>query len=113
MQILLKKEFLVMAKIDKQNRLVVPQSLMEISHTNFTKDVRLFFCGNELFLDNPSPKNSMRNCLGEVSIDEHNRFFVPKLAREVLNLKSGDNIMFYVLNDRVTFKKLFFIPENR
>ena len=102
-----------MAKMDKQNRLVVPKNLMGISHTDFTKDVRLFFCGKELFLDNPSPQNSRRNCLGEIILDEHNRFFVPKLARELLNLKSGDNISFYVRNDRVTFQKVLFIPENR
>lgn len=102
-----------MAKIDTQNRLVIPKGLMEISHTDFSKDVRLFFCGKELFLDNPSSKNSRRNCLGEVLIDEHNRFFVPKLARELLNLKAGDNISFYVRNDRITFKKVLFIPENR
>lgn len=102
-----------MAKIDKQNRLVVPHNLMEISHTDFSKDVRLFVCGKELFLDNPYSKNSRHHCLGEIRLDEHNRFFVPKLAREVLNLKSGDNISFYVQNDRVTFKKVFFIPENK
>lgn len=102
-----------MAKVDKQNRLVVPQSLIQISRTDFSKDVRLFICGKELFLDNPSPQNSRRNCLGEVSIDEHSRFFVSKLARELLNLKPGDNISFYVRNDRVTFKKVLFIPENR
>lgn len=102
-----------MAKIDKQNRLVVPQSLTQISHTDFSKDVRLFFCGKELFLDNPSAKNSRRNCLGEVFLDEHNRFFIPKLARELLNLKPGDSISFYVRNNRVTFKKILFIPENR
>ncbi len=102
-----------MAKLDKQNRLVVPQELIKISHTDFSKDVRLFFCGKELFLDNPSLKNSRRNCLGEIALDEHSRFFVPKLARELLNLKPGDNISFYVRNDRITFKKVFFIPENR
>ena len=102
-----------MAKIDKQNRLIVPESLIKIVHTDFTNDVRVFISGKELFLDNPSPKNSRRNCLGEVYLDEHNRFFVPKLAREILNLKPGDNISFYVRNDRVTFKKILFIPENR
>jgi len=102
-----------MAKIDKQNRLIVPESLIKIVHTDFKNDVRLFICGKELFLDNPSHQNSRRNCLGEILLDEHSRFFVPKLARELLNLNPGDNISFYVRNDRVTFKKVFFIPENR
>lgn len=102
-----------MAKLDKQNRLIVPKELIEISDTDFTEDVRLFFRGKELFLDNPSRKNSRHNCLGEINLDEHRRFFVPKLARELLNLKPGDNISFYVQCDKVTFKKVFFIPENR
>ncbi len=102
-----------MAKIDNQNRLVVPKDLIKISHTDFSNELRLFVCGKELFIDNPSSQNSKRYCLGEVHLDDHNRFFVPKLARELLNLKSGDNISFYVQNNRVTFKKVFYIPENR
>ncbi|MBQ8043470.1 MAG: hypothetical protein IJ272_04900 [Clostridia bacterium] len=102
-----------MAKLDKQNRLIVPKSLIEISDTDFNEDVRLFFRGKELFLDNPSNKNSRHNCLGEIQLDKHNRFFVPKLARELLNLKPGDNISFYIQNGNVTFKKIFFVPENR
>lgn len=102
-----------MAKLDKQNRLIIPKALIEISDTDFTGDVRLFIRGKELFLDNPSKKNSRHNCLGEIQLDEHNRFFVPKLARELLNLKPNDNVSFYVQYGKVTFKKVFFIPENR
>ena len=102
-----------MAKLDTQNRLTLPQALVEISDTDFNSDVRLFFRGKELFLDNPSPSNSKKNCLGEIHLDEHHRFFVPKLAREVFNLKPGDNINFYVLNGKITFRKFFFIPEIR
>lgn len=102
-----------MAKLDKQNRLIVPKGLIEISDTDFKGNVQLFFKGKEFFLDNPSKKNSRHNCLGEIQLDEHNRFFVPKLAREVLNLKPGDNIISYVQYGKVTFKKVFFIPENR
>ena len=102
-----------MAKLDNQNRLTVPKALVEISDTDFNGELKLFFRGKELFLDSPSAKNFQRSCLGEIRLDEHNRFFVPKLAREVLNLKPGDNMSFYVVNGKVTFKKIFFIPENR
>ena len=102
-----------MSKMDKQNRLVVPHRLIKISKTDFSKEVRLFVRGKELFLDNASSRHSSCNCLGQVLLDTHNRFFVPKLAREILNLKSGDNFSFYVQNGSITFKKVFFIPENR
>jgi len=102
-----------MTKLDKQNRLVVPKNLVEISDTDFSGDVRLFLWGRELFLDNPSKWNRKNSCLGEIQIDEHRRFIVPKLAREILNLKPNDNISFYVQYGKVTFKKVFFIPENR
>ena len=102
-----------MAKLANQDRLTIPTNLIEISDTDFSGDVRLFYKGKQLFLDNPSKKNSLRNCLGEIHLDEQRRFFLPKLAREVFNIKSGDNITFYVLDGKVTFKKFFFIPENR
>lgn len=102
-----------MAKLDSQNRLTIPKDLVEISDTDFNGTLLLFAKGKELFLDNSSQKNFKCHCLGEIHLDEHRRFFLPKLAREIFNLKPGDNINFYVLEGKVTFKKFFFIPEIR
>ena len=102
-----------MPKLDSQNRLNIPNQLMEIAETDFSSEIRIYATGKEMYLDNPSKKTSPKKCFGQVNVDQKGRFIVPKLLREIFNLKPGDNFALYVLNGRITFKKIVFIPENR
>lgn len=102
-----------MAKLDKQNRLHIPKNLLEITTTDFSKEVRVYFRVKEIFLDNPSTKNRRECCLGVVTVDSKGRFFASKLIRDFLGIDSKSNITCFVHQDKITFRKLFFIPENR
>ena len=102
-----------MAKLDSQNRILIPKSILEISKTDFTQELRLYLHGMDFYIDNPSTYNRSVSCLGAITINEKGRFTIPKIAREVLNLKVNDNITCFLLDDKITFRKVFFIPENR
>lgn len=102
-----------MAKLDKQNRLLIPKNFLKIAKTDFSNELRIYLYGSDFYIDNPSAKNSRNACLGKITLNEKGRFTIPKLARDVLNLKPNDNVTCFILNDKVTFRKIFFIPENR
>ena len=102
-----------MPKLDKQNRIHVPKNLLRIAKTDFSKEIRIYLYGTDFYIDNPSVKNSRNACLGKIILNEKGRFTIPKLARQVLGLKENDNITCFLLDDKVTFRKIFFIPENR
>lgn len=102
-----------MSKLDNRNRLIIPKTLFEMTDKDFSDDVRIFFRGKELLFDNHSAQKCNRNWLSTVTINGNNRFHLPKLARALLNLHPGDNVNFYVYNEKITFKKVSFLPENR
>lgn len=102
-----------MAKLDSQHRIIIPKNILKLAKTDFTKEVRLYVYGKDFYLDNPSSKNRRVSCLGEINLDPKGRFIIPKLARQALGLKANDNITCFLLEDKVTFRKIFFIPENR
>lgn len=94
-----------MPKLDKQNRMVLPKRLMEISETNFAKNVMIFLREDTLFLDNICLNSCIYHNLGVIRLDSHNRFYVPKLAREFLNILPGDTVTCFVTNGQITLSK--------
>lgn len=102
-----------MANLDKQNRLVIPRPLMLASTTDFSKEVRIYVKGNIFFLDNPSMKNRRIPNLGSVKVDCKGRFCIFKSARDFLRIDQSSQIYCYLHEDKVTFKRLLLIPENR
>jgi AbrB family looped-hinge helix DNA binding protein len=73
----------------------------------------MYLYGTDFYIDNPSEKNSRNACLGKIILSKKGRFTIPKLARQILNLKPNDNVTCFLLDDKVTFRKVCFIPENR
>ena len=102
-----------MAKLDKQNRLLIPKNLMKSSDTDFEEEVRLYVRNNKFYLDNPSLENRRIPSLGNLKIDSKGRFFLTKSMREFLRIDEHSEISCYLIDGKVTFKKIFFIPENR
>ena len=102
-----------MAKLDNQHRITIPKSILEIAKTDFTQELRLYVYGKDFYIDNPSKLNRRICCLGVITLDSKGRLIIPKIARQVLNLKANDNITCFLLDDKITFRKVFFIPENR
>lgn len=94
-----------MQKLDNKNRLVIPKTYYDTCGINFSKDVGLFLIGNEMFLGNFVCGNFRYRCLGKIHVDNGRRFVVPKLAREVLHLKSGDAVVCYYHYGKLTFLK--------
>lgn len=102
-----------MAKLDKHHRILIPKNILKIANTDFSKELRLYQHGMDFYIDNPLPENRRVLCFGTITINDKGRFVVPKVARDVLGLKANDNITCFLLNDKATFRKVFFIPENR
>lgn len=102
-----------MAKLDNTNRLLIPKNLLDLTTTDFSKEVRAYLRGREIFLDNPSEKLRRCCCLGVIKIDPKRRFFVSPHIRSSLNITKDTNIVFFVCNNQITFRKICFIPENR
>lgn len=94
-----------MQKLDNKNRLTIPKIYLETSGLDLSKDVGLFLRCNEMFLGNYIMENSIYHCLGQIYIDKYRRFVVPKLAREVLHIKSGDVFICYLGFGKTTFLK--------
>lgn len=97
-----------MAKLDSQNRLLVPKCILEASKTDFSKEVRIYIKDDELFLDNPSNDNKMIRCWGIVHLDRNRRFCVKKIVRKVFNINEETDISCFLLNGRITYKKEYF-----
>lgn len=102
-----------MAKLDNQNRLIIPKNLLEIAELDIHSEVRLYIRGKELYFDTASHQNNKAYCIGTVKVQDNGRFHLPKLAREILNCKPDSNFTFYLYDGKIFFKKLFFIPEIR
>ena len=102
-----------MAKLDKQNRLLIPKNLMKSTNIDFEKEVRLYLRGNEFYLDNPSFENRRIANLGSVNIESKGRICLTKSMRKFLQIDNNSEISCYLIDDKVTFKKIFFIPETR
>ena len=94
-----------MSKLDSQNRLLIPRHLLELSNTNFDEEIRLYFIGKQIFLDNPSNRNRRTCCLGSIKLDEKYRFILPKNAREFLNINQQSTLIFYVRCNKISFRK--------
>ena len=96
-----------MSKIDTRCRIALPRDLTLMVNTNFNANLRLYVKGQKLFLDNPSPENYNIPCLGEISLNETRRFVIPQMARNIFNLKPGDEIAFYISEGKLAFKRIF------
>lgn len=95
-----------MAKLDKQNRFLIPHNLIHSSSTDFSKEVRLYIRQDDFYLDNPSSENRMVPNLGVVTLDSKCRLGFIKSIREFLKLDQSTEILCYLLNDKVTFRKV-------
>lgn len=94
-----------MQRLDKKNRLIIPQSYFNLSDINFTRNVGVFLQWDQIFIANISHGNCKYHCIGKIRIDKSHRFVVPKLAREALKLNSSDDIMCYLSCDKIVYLK--------
>lgn len=102
-----------MAKLDSQNRLLIPTSLIKSTNTNLQEEIRLYLCGQYFYLDNPSFENAKIPNLGQITLDSQHRLFVKAHMQEALGIDKNTNLTCFLLNEKITFKRVLFIPENR
>ena len=100
-----------MSKIDNRHRIAVPHDLMLKVETDFNANLKLYIKAKTLFLDNPSPENYHIPCLGNISINKSRRFMIPQIARGIFNFVPGDEVIFYIYDGKLAFKRIF--PEKK
>jgi len=94
-----------MAKLDRQNRFLIPHNLIASSNTDFLKELRLYVRQDDFYLDNPSLENRTVPSLGVVTLDSKCRLGFIKSIREFLKLDQSTEILCYLLDDKITFRK--------
>lgn len=97
-----------MSKLNKENRLLIPKDILELSNVNLNEEVRIYLCGKEILLDNPSQKHHNMLCVGKANIDAQHRLFVTKLLRNAFCLTSESNVICYVREGTIILRKVVF-----
>lgn len=95
-----------MAKLDRQNRFLIPHNLITSSDTTFSKEIRLYVRQDDFYLDNPSKENRKVPNLGIVTLDSKGRLCFIKSIREFFKLDKSTEIICYLLDNKVTFRKI-------
>ena len=95
-----------MIKLDAQNRIHIPKSLLSLCNTDFKSEIRLYINEDELFIDNPKDDYLDIPCFGKVNLDYKYRFFPSRPVREAFGLYADTKFAIYVKNSVITIKKI-------
>ena len=97
-----------MKKLDKENRVNLPKSVIEICDIDFTTDVMLYlytdYKPNALLLSND--KELALPCFGVVNFDDKKRFYLLKELRAYFKVKPKNELLIYCLNKRLIIEVL-------
>ncbi len=92
----------IVARIDKQNRVVIPETLCEIATSKITDKVFIHEKDDAFLLCDVNCPSIP--CLGSGTVDEKRRFYIPKDVRNLYKITSKTDLKFYVLNGDLFLK---------
>lgn len=98
-----------MAKISRYFQVTLPKDIIDKVDTDFTSNIWIYVNvkHEQLYLDNPSPKNRNIPSLGKITIGKSRNFQIPAMVRQIYNLNIGDDLTFYIFDGKIAFKRVF------
>ena len=96
-----------MTKLDKHNRLYIPAAIYKGSNIDYKKPIRIFRKNNFIFLDNMQSKYKYNAHLGNAYIDNRHKLYLPKKARDILEIDLNSDIIIYL-----SMSKIFIAKKN-